>query len=111
MNNMMKYKDFYGSVEFSNSDNIFFGRIIGIQDRILYEGRDVDSLRKNFEETVDWYIEACKEVGKEPGKVYKGSFNVRIDPSLHKQLELYSVSHGKTLNSTVEEAIKKYIVE
>ena len=109
MNNMMKYKDFYGSVEFSNSDNIFFGRIVGIQDRILFEGKDIDSLRKNFEETVDWYIAACKEVGKEPEKVYKGSFNVRIDTSLHKQLELYSASHGKTLNSTVEEAIKKYI--
>ena len=111
MNNMMKYKDFYGSVEFSNSDNVFFGRIIGIPDRIHYEGKDVDSLRKGFEETVDWYVEACKEVGKNPGKVYKGSFNVRIDPALHKQLDIYSVSHGKSLNSTVEEAIQSYITK
>ena len=109
MNNMMKYKGFYGSVEFSDSDNVFFGRIIGISDRILYEGTDVKSLRKDFEETVDWYIDACKEVGKEPEKVYKGTFNVRINPVLHKKLELYATSHGKTLNSTVEEAIKKFV--
>ena len=91
MKNMMKYKDFYGSVEFSDSDNVFFGRIVGIQDRILYEGTDVNSLRKDFEETVDWYIDACKEVGKKPEKMYKGSFNVRIDPSLNiaGQIEHY----------------------
>ena len=109
MKNMMKYKDFYGSVEFSDSDNVFFGRIVGIQDHILYEGTDVNSLRKDFEETVDWYIEACKEIGKEPEKMYKGSFNVRIDPALHRDLVIYSASQGKTLNATVEEAIVKYI--
>ena len=109
MNNMLKYKGYYGSVEFSDSDNVFFGRIIGIADRILYEGKNVDSLRQDFEESVDDYIETCKQLGKEPDKIYKGSFNVRIDPSLHKQLELYSISHGQTLNSTVEEAIKNYV--
>ena len=109
MNNMLRYKGYYGSVEFSDSDNVFFGRIIGIADRILYEGKDVESLRQDFEESVDDYIETCKQLGKEPDKVYKGSFNVRIDPSLHKQLELYSISHGQTLNSTVEEAIKSYV--
>ena len=111
MNNMLKYKGYYGSVEFSDSDSVFFGRIIGITDRILYEGEDVDSLRKDFEESVDDYIETCKQLGKEPDKIYKGSFNVRIDPSLHRQLELYSISHGQTLNSTVEEAIKSYVAE
>ena len=110
MKNMMKYKEFYGSVEFSNEDNVFFGKIVGIQDNIFYEGTDVVSLRSNFEETVDWYIIACKEIGKEPEKVYKGSFNIRIDPLLHKKLELYSISQGKTLNSVVEEAIQKYVV-
>ena len=109
MKNTMSYKDFYGSVEFSDEDNVFFGRIIGINDRITYEGDTVINLRNDFIEAVDEYIETCLQLGKMPEKAYKGTFNVRIAPALHKQLALYSASNGKSLNSTVEEAIRKYI--
>ena len=109
MKNTLHYKGYYGSVEFSNEDNVFFGRIIGINDRITYEGDSVYGLRRDFEEAVDEYLETCEQLGKEPEKAYKGTFNVRIDPILHRQLALYSTSNGKTLNSTVEEAIRNYI--
>jgi len=109
MNNAMSYKGFYGSVEFSNEDNVFFGRIIGINDRITYEGDNVTTLRNDFQEAVDEYIEICKQLGKLPEKAYKGTFNVRIAPALHKQLAVYSATSGKTLNSTVEEAIRSYL--
>jgi len=109
MKNTMSYKGYYGSVEFSDEDNVFFGRIVGINDRITYEGDNVTDLRRDFEEAVDEYLEACLQLGKEPEKAYKGTFNVRITPTLHKQLVIFSASHGKTLNATVEEAIKEYI--
>ena len=105
----MSYKGYYGSVEFSDEDNVFFGRIIGINDRITYEGDSVQTLRHDFKEAVDEYLETCRHIGKEPEKAYRGTFNVRIGPALHRQLALYSASNGKTLNSSVEEAIRKYI--
>ena len=52
----------------------------------------------------------CEEKGVEPEKTYKGSFNVRVSPELHKTLVFYSASHGQTLNATVEEAIKRYVM-
>jgi len=110
MRNTMKYKDYNGSVEYSDEDGVFFGRIIGINDRITFDGDNVKSLRINFEEAVDGYIEVCSQIGKEPDKTYKGTFNVRIAPELHRDLAVYSASHGKTLNSTVEEAIRSYII-
>jgi len=109
MKNSLSYKGFYGSVEFSDEDNLFFGRIIGINDRITYEGDSVKSLRKDFNAAVNEYLNTCAELGKEPEKPYKGSFNVRIDPTLHKQLVLYSTSQGKSLNSVVAEAITNYV--
>jgi len=105
----MSYKDYQGSVEFSDEDNLFFGRLIGINDRILFEGDSVETLRNNFQEAVEDYLEVCKKMGKTPEKAYKGTFNVRISPALHKNLAIYSASHGKTLNSAVEEAIRSYI--
>jgi predicted HicB family RNase H-like nuclease len=109
MKNAMSYKGYYGSVEFSNEDNVFYGRIIGINDHITYEGDNVNSLRGDFENAVEEYIEACVKLGKAPEKTYKGSFNVRISPALHRQLAIFSATNGKTLNAAVEEAILSYI--
>ena len=109
MKSTMSYKDYHGSVEYSDEDNIFYGSIIGINDRITYEGDSVTSLRKDFKDAVDEYIDICSQMGKEPEKAYKGTFNVRITPALHKDLAIYSSSLGKTLNSIVEEAIHNYI--
>ena len=109
MKNTMSYKGYYGSVEFSDDDSVFFGRIIGINDRITYEGDNVIDLRTDFKNAVDEYLETCSELKKEPEKTYKGTFNVRITPSLHRKLAIYSISCGKTMNAAVEEAIKEYI--
>jgi len=105
----MNYNGYFGSVDFSDEDSLFYGRIIGINDHITYDGSNVDDLRNNFQEAVNEYLEICSRMGKEPEKTYKGTFNVRISPTLHRDLAIYSTSHGKTLNSTVEEAIRNYI--
>ena len=109
MKNALNYKGYYGSVEFSDKDNVFFGRVIGINDHITYEGDSAKSLRVDFQEAVDEYLETCAQLGKEPEKAYKGTFNVRIAPTLHRQLVVFSATNGQTLNATVEEAIRNYI--
>ena len=109
MKNTLRYKNYYGSVEFSDDDNVFFGRIIGINDRITYEGNDVNSLRQDFENAVEDYLDTCLHIGKDPEKTYRGIFNVRINPSLHRKLALFSVLNGKTLNAAIEDAIRSYV--
>lgn len=106
---LLEYKGYQGTIEFSQADNILFGKVIGVNSLISYEGDSVQSLKEDFEGAVDDYLELCSEKGVEPEKAYKGSFNVRVSPELHKTLVLYSISQGQTLNSTVEEAIKRYL--
>ena len=81
MKSTMSYKDYCGSVEFSDEDNVFFGRIIGINDRITFEGDSVESLRKDFQEAVDEYLEICSQMNKEPEKVSDDS--QPVDDSQH----------------------------
>ena len=107
---MLSYKGYQGSVIFSDEDSVFHGKILAISDRITYEGESVESIRISFQEAVDDYLDVCALLGKEPEKVYKGSFNVRIAPVLHKHLAVYAAANGKTLNSTVEEAISRFLV-
>ena len=61
------------------------GKIEGINDFVNFEYADIQNVEKEFHEAVDDYLEFCKEVGKEPDKEYKGSFNVRISLELHKK--------------------------
>ena len=104
-NNMLKHKDFLGSVEYSAADDCFFGKIIGTTDLVTFEGDSVESLKIAFKEAVEDYLELCKEAGKEPQKTYKGSFNVRISPDLHKDAAILANREGISLNAFVEKTI------
>lgn len=109
MSNTLNYKGYVGSVEFSAEDGVFYGKLTGISDRITFEGDSVESLIQDFHSAVEDYLEDCAAIGKEPEKTYKGTFNVRIPPELHKKLAIYSETHHKTLNTTVAEAIEHYV--
>lgn len=65
----LEYKGYKGSVEYSKEDNCLFGKVQGMSKAlILYEGNTLEELRKDFEDGVDSYIEACKTDGVEPAK-------------------------------------------
>lgn len=101
----MKYKDYIGSVEFSESDGVFFGKVMGIRALISYEGETAKDLVEDFHGAVDDYLALCEEKGVEPEKAYKGSFNVRISPELHRNAAIYAAAHNMSLNSFVETAV------
>ena len=109
MSNLLEYKGYQGTVEYSAPDNVLHGSVIGIRGLISYEGTCINSLRKDFEEAIDFYLEMCAEDNEEPLKLYKGKFNVRISPELHKNLAYRAAANGQSLNSTVEEAIRRYV--
>ena len=61
MKDVLIYKDYRGSVHFNADDEVFFGKIEGIEDLVSFEGDSVIELKKAFEETVNDYLEICKE--------------------------------------------------
>lgn len=109
MKNLIEYKGYVGSVEFSQEDELFYGKVQGIRALISYEGSNAAELIEDFHSAVDNYIELCEEKGKSPEKAYKGSFNIRISPELHKKIAIYAMEHNITLNSFVEESVEKQL--
>ena len=107
MNNTMEYKGYVGSVEFSEEDALFYGKVLGIRALISYEGTNAAELVADFHGAVDDYLKLCAQSGTEPEKAYKGSFNVRISPELHKQAVIAAMSHNMSLNSFVEASIQQ----
>ena len=109
MNNTMEYKGYIGSVEFSEEDALFYGKVLGIRALISYEGTNAAELVADFHGAVDDYLELCAQSGTEPEKAYKGSFNVRISPELHKQAVVAAMAHNMSLNSFVEASIAQAV--
>ena len=54
--NTLNYKGFIGSVAFSEEDNVFFGKIEGIDGLVNFEGSSVEELKEAFHEAVDDYV-------------------------------------------------------
>lgn len=109
MKDVLIYKGFIGSVHFSTDDRIFFGKIEGIDDLITFEGTTVDELESGFKYMVDEHIKDCKEENKPLEKSYKGTFNVRLNPDLHKRAAQKALVKGITLNQFIQQAIKKQL--
>lgn len=105
MSDILEYKNYYAEVHFSAEDEVFHGKIVGINDLVNFEGTTVKKLKKAFYEAVDDYLDTCKELGKEPEKTYKGSFNVRIPSELHRQAARYATLKKMSLNDFVRHAI------
>ena len=111
MNNTIEYKGYIGTVEFSESDLIFFGKVQGIRSLISYEGTTAAELIEDFHAAVNDYLAACEAENKAPEKAFKGSFNVRFkNPDLHKRAAVYAYNHNISLNSVVEESVTEYLL-
>ena len=107
MNNTMEYKGYVGSVEFSEEDGLFYGKVMGIRALISYEGVTAKELVADFHGAVEDYLALCEAENREPERAYKGSFNVRISPELHKQAAICAASRQISLNSFVEGAMRQ----
>lgn len=105
MSNLLSYKNYNGTVEYSKEDGCLFGKVVGIKSLLSYEGNSIKELEQNLQDVIEEYLADCKERNVEPEQPYKGTFNVRISPELHRNIAVYAIEHGKSLNAAVEEAI------
>ena len=106
---IIKYKDFEGSVETDIKRNCCRGKILFIDDLVTYESDTLQGLHKQFEEAVDDYIETCLQVGKEPQKPFRGLFNVRVKPELHRAAVKKAAVQETSLNDLVSKALESYL--
>ena len=64
MNNILQYKGFVGSIEYSDEDSIFYGKVLGIRSLISYEGEKMHDLIDDFHRAIDSYIELFSDEEK-----------------------------------------------
>ncbi|MCT7406227.1 type II toxin-antitoxin system HicB family antitoxin [Aliarcobacter cryaerophilus] len=107
MANIIEYSGYIGTIEYSQEDKYFFGKIDMINDLVTFEAQNATQLEENFKNVVDEYILTCKELNREPQKAFKGVFNVRTGSELHKLAVLNATKIGVSLNTYIKNLIEK----
>jgi len=106
----LEYKGYTGSIEYSPEDKILYGRVLGIRGLLSYEGNTGIELETDFQSAIDEYLDDCNKTGIIPEKPYKGSFNVRVSPDLHKKLAIRSIERNTSQNQIVREALRYFLI-
>jgi predicted HicB family RNase H-like nuclease len=97
----MTYKGYEAIVEYDEDAAIFHGEVVNTRDVITFQGTSVAELQQAFKDSVEDYIEFCRQRGDEPERPFSGTFVVRMSPELHRHLVLEAKRKGKSLNSYV----------
>lgn len=101
----MTYKGYTAHVEYDDDDRTLHGEVIDLKDVITFDGRSVTELRKAFRDSVDDYLEFCKERGEEPDRPFSGRLMVRLPPELHRAVYTRARQEGKSLNQYIADRL------
>ncbi len=107
--NSMTYKGYFAKINFDERDNIFWGKVIGINDSITFEGETVKQLTEDFHNAIDHYLVDCEQEGRTPEKPYSGKLTLRMPPSIHAKIASAAAHTGKSLNKWVTDTLDQAI--
>lgn len=105
------YRDYEGSISYSHTDRLFYGKVLGIRSLISYEGAAPEELEKDFREMLDFYLESSEEDGIPIEVPEKESLDIQLGKDLYQKAFLYAIKHDQTLEDLVVEAIKEKLGE
>ena len=131
--NTITYKGYIGSVAYSEKDDIFFGKIEGINALVNFEGESVTELKPgtlkaklnvegtrimktlvreldvHYRQNGSMVLAFCEEEGIQPHKSYSGSLNVRISPETHSQIAILASKAGISINAFIKQALDRQV--
>lgn len=104
---MLTHKGYTAHVEFDDEAGIFHGEVLDTRDVITFQGTSVQELTQAFHDSVDDYLEYCRERGEEPDKPFSGRLMLRVSPELHRRISVQAHREGKSLNQWIVDRLKE----
>ena len=108
---MIEYKGYVGVFEFDPEIDMFQGSVVNTRDVITFYGDSVGQLKKEMKRSLDEYLAFCRERGREPEKPFSGKLSVRTSPELHRQVAAQAARRHQSMNTFVQEALKRAVAE
>lgn len=105
MANTMSYRGYTARIDFESADNVFVGKLLGMNEPIVFHGASVEELRGDFEFAVDHYLAECEKMGQKPEKPASGKLLLRLPADLHAAIVIEAAGAGKSVNQWVSDAL------
>ncbi|RJP73190.1 MAG: type II toxin-antitoxin system HicB family antitoxin [Ignavibacteriales bacterium] len=105
----MKYKGYQGYIEFDEEAEIFHGKVIGIKDVITFQGNDVAKLKQAFKDSINDYLDFCKQRGEEPDKPFQGKLDLKLPKDLYDKILIAATRSGKNVNTWITRQLERAI--
>ena len=102
---MMKYKGYQGHVIYDDEAKLFHGEVVGLSDMITFQGKSVEELEQAFKDSVEDYLEFCKELGRPTEKPYSGKVLVRMSSKDHARAAIEAKSSGLSMNEWINQTL------
>ncbi len=71
---MMRYKGYYGRVDYDSEAKIFHGELVGMRAVITFQGTTVEELETAFKDSINDYLDWCKKRKKQPENPFSGKW-------------------------------------
>jgi predicted HicB family RNase H-like nuclease len=68
---MFSYKGYVGSFTFDEKMSLFLGRVSNVNYPITFQGKSVESAKRDFKDAINEYLNWCKKYDKVPEKTLK----------------------------------------
>jgi len=107
----MKYKGYTADVRYSEPDQLLVGRVLDINDIIVFEGESVNKVTSAFHEMVDDYLTDCAKDGRDPDKPFSGKLITRMPPDIHRQVFVTAKREEVSINSWLVEAVEEKLAK
>jgi len=103
----MEINGYRAVIQYDPDIDMFRGEYIGLNGGADFYAKDIDSLRKEGEISLQVFLDMCREDGAEPRKAYSGKFNLRVPPQLHAEIATRAAAAGKSLNQWVADVLRE----
>lgn len=108
--NKMNINGYQAIISYDPEIQMFRGEFIGLNGSADFYARDVDGLKHEGAISLKVFLEACKEDGVNPQKIFSGKFSLRLAPETHKAAAIAAAASGLSLNQWTARIIQQALV-
>ena len=100
------YKNYTADAKYSAEDGCYIGHIAHIHDIVGFQCDTPEELEKTFRESVDDYLDACREVGRNPDKPIR-TFSLRVPPEVHAFVTVAAKCQGQSISRRATDVLRR----
>jgi predicted HicB family RNase H-like nuclease len=107
----MEYKGYEAVLEVDDEAKIIHGEVLHLNDVITFQADCMADLEQAFHDSVDDYLEFCRENKRQPEKPYSGKVAVRMPPELHREVTYAAKRRKESVNKFIIEAVESAVMK